>query len=584
MIGGDCILLTCDGGGRNGSDGEVPGVPQAGGSWTVTLHRLWRSVPAVSSRDELAGLVLPPLQGLPGVRATGALRYDPAGGWSLYRGTGGLPDGALRTIAGHLTERVPDAGVVVSLGAAEFDELRAHGVEQVIVAGFEVPGAAAQTFAVAVDGSADRAGVVTCLGQVVDVAREAVRRLCLRRIREEQQVRDALLAEASLQMDAVLDTTQTMQRVARMVVPAIAEGCLVYRYDEGDLAVQNAVHVDMRRLAAHVDDPTTKGVLAALARAAVNTSSPEVSTATVAVLGAGTVKALPLRARGRVAGVLILLFERHAERVPPEPFLIDLAHRAALAIDNGDLYEQRRREVVAMQQHLLPSRLPTVGGLRLAASYTVGDQVLEVGGDFYDVVPRGDGATAALIGDVCGRGTGAGALTGMARHTLGALLQEGVSPSRALSRLNTALRRDGSWRFVTTGVALLRPVPGGVHVRWTSAGHPAPIVMRRGAPAERGCGGGVPLGVLPTPRIGRSHLRLAPGDTMVMFTDGLVESRDATGAMFEDGAFDRTLDRMRDAPPETLVAELSRASRGFGVTGTDDIAILAIRVEERDGD
>jgi len=324
--------------------------------------------------------------------------------------------------------------------------------------------------------------------------------------------------------------------------------------------------------------------LAGLTIAAVAGASSRADPADAAALATRTVDLQVLRARGRVIGVLVFLFDRGDDQIPSPGFLRDLASRAALAIDNSTLYERRRREVVTLQQHLLPTRLPTVAALSLAASYTVGDRVLEVGGDFYDVVVRDDGAVAALIGDVCGRGVDAAALTGMARHTLAALLQEGLSPARALGRLNARLRLDGSWRFVTAAVALLRPAADGIAVEWTSAGHPAPIMMRRGEPALQGRGGGVPLGVLARPRIGRSRLRLAAGDTLVMFTDGLTESRDSGGQMFEEGHLGEALDRLRDAPVETLVDELSQASAAFGVAGADDIAILAIRAREHDGD
>jgi phosphoserine phosphatase RsbU/P len=289
--------------------------------------------------------------------------------------------------------------------------------------------------------------------------------------------------------------------------------------------------------------------------------------------------ALELRARGRVIGRLVFLFDRPAERIPPLSFLRDLAARAALAIDNSTQYEQRRQEVMRMQQHLLPTRLPRPAGLELAASYTVGDRVLEVGGDFYDVVVRDDGTVAALIGDVCGRGVDAAALTGMARHTLAALLQEGSSPRRALTRLNSRLRLNGSWRFITAAVALLTPHDDGWAVEWTSAGHPAPVIMRAGSDASRGAGGGVPLGILDLPQLGSSTVRLEHGDTLVMFTDGLTESRDGDGLMFEQGGLARALDRLRDAPVQTLVDDLSSSA-----AASDDIALLAMRVKESSGD
>ncbi|GIF03767.1 PP2C family protein-serine/threonine phosphatase [Actinoplanes siamensis] len=532
--------------------------------WAATIHRLWASVATITSREQLADLVLPPLLEIPGAVGAWGLRHTT----SVFRWAGLPPESV-----GHLVARALEA-----TGEADPDWLAAHGVHDVVVTRFDAPGDVGGTMMVLLDGTGDRDHARTCLHQVADVTREAIRRLAAHRAEQGQQIRDALLAEASLQMDAVLDRTQTMGRVARMAVPAIAEGCLVYLCDDKGPELRSAVHIDMRRLAALLADDEVAARLETLAAEAVAAPDRRPARAEGIVPGTRFVDVQVLRARGRTSGVLIFMFERNAGDVPPAQFLHDLAHRAALALDNGELYEQRRREVVAMQQHLLPRRLPVVDGLEVAASYTVGDRVMEVGGDFYDVVVRADGVVGAVIGDVCGRGVDAAALTGMARHTLGALLQEGLSPARALGRLNASLRREGSWRFLTAGVALLRTDPRGCTVQWMSCGHPPPLVLRRGAPAETGRGGGTPIGVLPELRVGRSRLRLGPGDTLVMYTDGLTESRAPDGRMFQDAALPQALERLRDAPPETVVRQLSSAASRFGVTTADDIAVLAIGV------
>ncbi|WP_436519747.1 PP2C family protein-serine/threonine phosphatase [Actinoplanes sp. HUAS TT8] len=527
--------------------------------WAVTIHRLWASVSSIASREELAGLVLPPLLELPGAVGAWGLRHTTGERITEFRWAG-LP----------VDDR---AALALAAGEPAGAWLAEHGIAHAAVTRFEGNGDVGGTMMVLLDATGDPEQAGLALKQVADVTREAIRRLAAHRAEQAQQTRDALLAEASLQMDAVLDRAQTMRRVARMAVPAIAEGCLVYLVDDDKAELRSAVHIDMRRLSALLADEEVAGRLAELAAAAV-------SVRTEALLpGNRIVDVQVLRARGRTSGVLIFMFDRPAADVPPAHFLRDLTHRAALALDNGELYEQRRREVVAMQQHLLPRRLPRADGLEFAASYTVGDRVMEVGGDFYDVVLRADGVAGALIGDVCGRGVDAAALTGMARHTLGALLQEGLSPARALSRLNESLRREGSWRFLTAGIALFRPDGDGFAVQWSSCGHPPPLILRRGAAAEHGRGGGIPIGVLPRLRVGRSRFRLGPGDTLVMYTDGLTESRDPEGRMFEDAALPQVLERLRDAPPETLVRELSAAAAGFGSSGADDdIAVLAIGV------
>ncbi|RAK43059.1 stage II sporulation protein E [Actinoplanes lutulentus] len=534
-----------------------------GEDWACTLHAMWTSVAMIGVRDELAELVLPPLLAQPGVAGVWGLRHADGGVVIAYRWAGLDLEGERRGVAERIAA---DKSTEIAADA----DLRALGVTRVLKAHLEVGGEPSGTFMLLIDDTADAGVLAGRLAQVVDVTREALRRLAAGRLEQQQHIRDALLAEASLQMDAVLDTTQTMNRIPRMAVPAIAEGCLVYVYDGGKPVLRSSVHVDRRRLSAMLADPATVDRLATIALEAAS-GVPDFD---------GTVmNPQVLRARGRVIGVLIFLFDREPERIPPVAFLRDIASRAALAIDNSTLYEQRRDEIMTLQRHLLPSRLPSVEGLSIAASYAVGDQHLEVGGDFYDVVVRDDGTVAALIGDVCGRGVDAAALTGMARHTLAALVDERLPASRAMSRLNARLRLDGSWRFVTAGVAMLRPAGENFDVQWLSAGHPAPILLRRDAPPRRGRGGGVPLGILPEPRFGRSRVRLAPGDTLVIFTDGLTESRDPQGRMFEDGALTETLDQLRDAPVETLVNELSRAAAAYGDARADDIAVLAIRVE-----
>ncbi|GIF44209.1 PP2C family protein-serine/threonine phosphatase [Actinoplanes xinjiangensis] len=531
--------------------------------WATTLHRMWTSVGRISARDELAQLILPPLQALPGVVAVWGLRHAPDDHVVEYRWTGVPLEGPNRETATAIAAgRTPEA--LSDLGFAE-----------VIGDRFDLAGEPGGTILVAVDETADVPVIRACLGQVIEVTREAIRRLGQRRAELAQQTRDALLAEASLQMDAVLDTTQTMQRIPRMAVPAIAEGCLVYVTDQARPVLRSSVHVDMRRLAALLADRAVVEHLDHMVGRAVQ--GGPVPPADTALLGTRAVDLQPLHARGEIVGALVFLFDRDDAAIPPSAFLRDLASRAALAIDNGTRYERRRQDVVTMQQHLLPTRLPDVDGLEFAAAYLVGDRILEVGGDFYDVVTGDGGMVAALIGDVCGRGVDAAALTGMARHTLAALLQEGLTPQRAMARLNARLRLDGSWRFVTAGVACLRPHGDGIAVEWVSAGHPAPVVLRRASGPERGTGGGALLGVLPEPKVGVSELILAPGDTLIIFTDGLTESRGADGVMFEDHALGETLDRLRGRPLRELVDELSTASAAFGGPRTDDIAVLAIR-------
>ena len=566
--------------------------------WASTLHRLWTVATTAADGAALDTAVLAALLRLPGVLAGGIIDQDRKGRTQHISWASGDGHQSITASLAHDIEQVVSrrhSQVLVVDVARDVPELTAlaatapgRTTSTLVIGGFTRPDGSTVHLLVAVAGGcdADLAGSFT---QVVDVARTADERLARRELVEETRNRDALLAEASLQMDAVLDVPQTLQRVARMVVPAIADGCLVYLGHSDTVQLMTSVHVDARQqlpVAGHRDVQWLRdlvGQATAEPPDAPAGAARELSPSAGLILGAHALATTVLRARGRVLGALVFLFDRAADRIPDPPLLVDLTRRAALAIDNAQLYEQRRRDVRTLQGHLLPTGLPVLDGVRTAAAYAVGDQVLEVGGDFYDVVPHGAGG-AAMIGDVCGRGVAAAALTGMARHTLGTLLREGASGERALSRLNTALRRDGSWRFVTGAVATFRSVPhAGLAVQLASAGHPAPLVIRASGRVTRAGAGGLLLGVRDQARIGRSRLRLAADDTLLLFTDGLTEARNDDGAMFEDCAtLTEALARLRAAPVTVLVEELCRLAVDFRRTGADDIAVLGIRAGEKE--
>ena len=571
--------------------------------WSTTLNRLWATAMTAPDRLELGLQVLTVLLDLPGVVAAGAVDQDPEGltervRWAVPEGQlllrGGELAAGLEQLAGRWREPVLIVGAA-DLGALGHLATLIHDVggHTVVVVGF-AGSSGAVTSLLVVFGSAATATTTMLadyFSQIVEVGRQSLDRLARESRLAETQSRDALLAEASLQMDAVLDVAQTAQRVARMAVPGVAEGCLVYLATGQTVTLSAGVHVDARRrLPGLATDPQLGRLHDLVTRAMAASPDPAgithlLSPAAAGALGAQSLEITVLRARGRLLGAVVFLFDRADDRLPDLPFLLDLTRRAALAIDNAALYEQRRRDVVTLQKHLLPAVLQVIRGVQIAATYAVADETLEVGGDFYDVVPQVAGGGAAVIGDVCGRGVGAAALTGMARHTLSTLLHEGMSGERALSRLNTVLRHEGSWRFVTGAVATFRPeAGGGLTVRMASAGHPAALVVRASGDIVAGRGGGVVLGVREPARIGTSRLRLAPGDTLLMFTDGLTEARDSTGVMFEDAALRRSLAGMQATPVAELVAELSRLAAEFSQAGADDIAVLGLRPTGSDTD
>ncbi|WP_371774785.1 PP2C family protein-serine/threonine phosphatase [Streptomyces sp. NBC_01438] len=429
----------------------------------------------------------------------------------------------------------------------------------------------------------------TWLKQVAEVAMVSDRRIMARRADEVRQVSDAFLAEASLRMDSSLDVKSTVRRVARTAVPAIAEGCVLHLCLPEGLKPVSFTHMDAReqqwlgKVAA--EDAWLTGTLHRVLDSgqalALKGDGLRGGPFGPASSGAGrAVRAIsvnPLNARGRVLGTLTFLYHRTVVAEGASQFLAGLADRAALAIDSSILHEQRRRHVVSLQRHLLPRELPRIPGLTLSSAYEVGDVSLDVGGDFYDGVPGARGGVTLLIGDVCGRGAEAAALTGLARHTLRTLFEDGSTPEHALERLNQALVREGT-RFVTALVAVLVPDGEGFRVRYWSAGHPAPLVRREDGTVEELVAHGDLLGVLEDIEYGSGSVRLAPGDALVMFTDGVTEARAADGMFFESRLRDEVA-RQGAGGPQGFAERLAAAVVEFRATGADDIAVLVARAE-----
>ncbi|MDP9397517.1 MAG: SpoIIE family protein phosphatase [Actinomycetota bacterium] len=160
----------------------------------------------------------------------------------------------------------------------------------------------------------------------------------------------------------------------------------------------------------------------------------------------------------------------------------DLARRAGLTLDNARLYEDQLSTSRTLQRGLLPPELPDVPCAEVGVVYQPSGRSIEVGGDFYDVFPLGDDRWGFAIGDVCGKGAEAAAVTGLARHALRLLVREGLALPVVLERLNAAILEEGERaRFLTVVLGTIRPRPGGgACLTMVSAGHPLPLRLRAG--------------------------------------------------------------------------------------------------------
>jgi PAS domain S-box-containing protein len=289
--------------------------------------------------------------------------------------------------------------------------------------------------------------------------------------------------------------------------------------------------------------------------------------------------------RGDTVLAVCELFSRELRPVPPE--LLDVLGHAGRQIGQflGRLRAESevRRLADTLQRSLLPSELPRVPGVELAARYRPGGGSALVGGDTYDVMPLQDGRWMLLIADVCGTGAEAAAVTALTRHTARAAAVAAGGPADVLCAVNAALLREqssGPLRFVTAACVVLEPGLQGYHARIGVAGHPLPVVRTPdGCLLEAGLPGR-PLGVEPDCRYDEVRVALPPGSTLVLYTDGATEARDDSGRQFgEDGL--RDVLRSAAAGAEATVAAVTTAVEAQLLGSrheADDLAVLALTV------
>jgi sigma-B regulation protein RsbU (phosphoserine phosphatase) len=290
--------------------------------------------------------------------------------------------------------------------------------------------------------------------------------------------------------------------------------------------------------------------------------------------------------RGEALVGVCELFSREQRPVPTE--LRDVLASAGRQI--GQFLARLRaeselREVAhILQRSLLPSHLPEVPGLQLAARYRAGAEGVFVGGDTYDVLPLPDGRFMVLIADVCGTGAEAAAMTALTRHTARAAASvPGACPADVLDAVNTALLREPSepLRFVTACCLVLESDGDGHRVTVAVAGHPLPLLREAcGRVVEVGAPG-MPLGVLPGVRFAETVVGLTPGATLVLYTDGVTEARNDAGTQFGDDGLGGVLAALPSGDAARAVAAVAVAVedqlRGSRYEA-DDLAVLALAV------
>ncbi len=419
------------------------------------------------------------------------------------------------------------------------------------------------------------------------------------------QLNERFMSEASRVLASSMDYNETLQQVARLAVPRLADWCAVDVLNErGEIELVAVHHADPAKLAMAerldrryrpaLDDPT--GVAEVL-----RTGEPRIFTdiqpeALIAyahdeehmellrMVGPQAVIIVPMIGATGTIGTITLVSSESPRRLSSVDLALAerLARRSGTAVERARLYTERSRIAHILERSLLPESLPAIPGVEIQARYSPAGEVNEVGGDFYDLFEHRGGQWMLVIGDVCGKGPRAAGMTALARHTLRAAALSDQSPAEMLHTLHSALRLQPAGADLCTAcVVLMEPGPDHARLTIALAGHQPPLridpegsVVALGEP-------GTLLGVLDPIDIVERHGELHPGQTLLLYTDGVTEAGRAGKQLGESGLRGlcaQTAHLSLDGALEHIEHAVLERARG---RLRDDVALLAVRLGER---
>jgi serine phosphatase RsbU (regulator of sigma subunit)/anti-sigma regulatory factor (Ser/Thr protein kinase) len=393
----------------------------------------------------------------------------------------------------------------------------------------------------------------------------------------------SFLAEASELLAGTLDEAMLVALAAQIVVPRLARWCAFYRADDlGYTELAHVWHTDERRIG------TLRELLAKaappLAEGGVRpwTGLSELPAGRLREVGGCGAVAMPVRARWRSLGTLVL---GRADGGPfPQEMLWmveDLGHRIAIGLDNARMYSRQQAVSQALQHSLLPYAVPDIPGVEHSVVYRPAGEGYDVGGDFYDVFEAGPGRWRFAIGDVCGTGPEAAAVTGLARHALRLLAGEGHGVADVITRLNQAILEEGARGRLMTLLhgELVRPPGGGVRLTLVSAGHPLPLRLSPSGEVTAAAGAQLLLGAVGGAEFEEDTVDLGPGDVLLCVTDGVTERRGDGRLLDDDDGLARLLAGWTHLSAGAVAERLWQAVEAFAPDpGSDDLAMLVLRV------
>lgn len=414
------------------------------------------------------------------------------------------------------------------------------------------------------------------------------------RDRPEEAVRLTLLSQAGELLAGTLDRRRLAALAAQLIVPRLADWVALYPPEDhsnvsSSWTPEHIWHREERRLdalgealadwhpprTASEDPRSGRSHIAPGGDWPIPVASPY-----------GQALPIPLAARGVPLGTLVLGGPgKGGFAGPTVPLAVELAARIAAALDNARLYAEQVEVIRGLQRSLLPPSLPTVAGLDIGVVYEAASNSdgVHVGGDFYDVFPISRKVWGFAVGDVCGTGPEAAALTGLARHSLRLLAREGRSPVTVVERLNQAVLEEGelagdAGRFITLLYGEVEPRPdGSAQLVMVCAGHPLPLILRQDGSVRAAANPQPLLGVLPEPTLYAEDVELRAGEVLLVYTDGASERRNGRQMLGDEGVA-AALSGCSGMTAPGVVARVRQAVADFGDSGTrDDLALLALR-------
>lgn len=410
-------------------------------------------------------------------------------------------------------------------------------------------------------------------------------------------LREDFLTRATETLMSSLDYQETLRNVAWLAVPEIADWCAVDLIDPRGLRQQVVVaHPDPQKLILaqqlrryDADPPDPERGVGRVIRTGTSELYAEIPDEMLALgavddehlqllrqVGFRSVLVAPLRARGRTLGVMTLVTAESMRRFDESDreFIEQVASRAAIAVDNSRLATARREIAETLQHSLLPEAVPAIPGWEIATLYrpaSAFDEV-EVGGDFYDFFETQSG-WLVLLGDVTGRGVEAAAMTSLVRHGARFLAKREHSPARILEQLDEELRSQAGLSLCS---ALCVRLEHGRFVM-SSAGHPPALLVRDDGRIREIGGSGPLLGGWEGSAWEDRLLEVAPDETLLMYTDGVTDTRGEEGR-FGSGRLRRLLTDHAGDSPAALLDALERELDRFQSQGyADDTGAVALR-------